>query len=208
MRIFVLVILLFSFLSGVCQDLQKLELTKEDSAQGVLFKYEYEAQGSYGAISLTLKKNNTYTYRQASFAINDTSEGKWEISKNHLILKSSLQKNNIPVQISYGTDGDFADSSNIAVVKNIAKQPLTDATVLVNNDSIECLPLTGQCTGSFESIKKVKVVFENGLSSEWICVKKGETKILLTVLSEMPIENYVVMNNKKFKIEGNYIRSE
>src|SRR5215831_17518713 len=138
MRIFVLVILLFSFLSGVCQDLQKLVLTKEDSAQGVLFKYEYDAQGSYGTISLILKKNNTYLYKQSSFAVEGISEGKWEISKGKLILKSTLQKNDIPVKISYGTNGDFADNSNIAVVKNAANKPLTDATVLVNSDSIEC----------------------------------------------------------------------
>jgi len=201
-------ILLMSSLSGVCQDLQKLALTKEDSAKGVLFKYEYNATDSYGNISLFLNNDKTYTYRQTSFAINDTSEGKWEISKDQLILKSTLQKNNIPVQISYGTNGDFTGSLNIAVVKNIAKQNLTDATVLVNNDTIECLPLTGQCTGSFESIKKVKVVFENGLSSEWICIKKGETKILLTVLSEISIENYIVMDDKKFKIEDNYLKLE
>jgi hypothetical protein len=202
MKIFFLCLYCFLFFSGNCQILQRSLLTTKDSVQGILFKYEYEAKGSYGTITLILNKDNTYSYQKSSFAVEGISEGKWKIIRNRLILKSTLQKN-IPIKISYGTDGDFADGSNIAVVENIDKEPLTDVTVLVNNDSIECLPLTGQCTGSFKSIKKVKAVFENGLSSKWINVKDGETKILLTILSEIPIENYVIMHNKKFTIEDN-----
>lgn len=208
MRIVFLMPLLFFCLVPKSQCLQKTFLTKQDSLQGVVLKYEYKATDSYNTISLVLNKNKTYLYHQLSFAINSVSSGKWKISKNYLTLKSTLQKNNIPVRIDYGTDGDFASNSNIAIVKNIVNKPLTDVTVLVNNDSIECLPLTGQCTGSFKRIKKVKILFENGCSSKWLFVKEGATKILLTVLSEIPIEDYVVMNNKICKIECDYLKLE
>ena len=206
--LFITILILPFSLSAVCQDLRRIPLTRDDSIQGVFLRYSYEASGSYGVVSLVLKKGKTYLYRKSSFSVEGVSEGKWELSNNLIKLKSTLQEDNIPVKINYGTKGDFVDSLNIAVVKNIKNEPLTDAFVFVNSDTIKCLPLTGQCNGSFKTIKKVKVVFENGLSSKWICVKEGETKILLTVLSDMPVRTYVVMNNMRFKIDGDFLKEK
>lgn len=115
---------------------------------------------------------------------------------------------NIPAEISYGENRKFVNSFDIAVVENINHEPLTDVFVLVNNDTIKCLPMIGMCNCVFEKIDRVKIIFENGMSSEWIPVKFNEGKIALTVLTDVSIRNYVVMNKRRFKLDGNYLRQQ
>ena len=139
--------------------------------QGVSLKYSHEEEGA-GVVQLLLKTDGTFLYNKNTSADQQISEGKWVLKKEYITLNSTLQKNNIPIKLNYGNNGDFVDDLNIAVVKNIRNLPLTDAFVFVNNDSTKCLPLMGRCNCLFKTIKKVKVVFENGLSSKWISVKK------------------------------------
>jgi hypothetical protein len=207
MRVFFIVaIIIFFSICGNCQTLKKERVTKNDKMKGTFLKFNYSAKDSYDVVSLILKKDSTFSYSANTFATHEISEGKWKMSEGLLILGSTFQMNNIPAEISYGENGKFIDSFDIAVVENINHELLTDAFVMVNNDTIKCLPMIGMCNGLFEKIDSVKIVFENGMSSEWIPVKFNERKIALTVLTDIPIRNYVVMNKRRFKIDGNYLR--
>jgi hypothetical protein len=78
--------------------------------------------------------------------------------------------------------------------------------VLINNDTTKCLPIIGSYNGLFEKINRVKILFENGMSSKWMTVN-GERKVALTVLTDASIRNYVVMNRRRFKLEGKYLKT-
>ncbi len=203
---FIVAIIIFFSIYGNCQTLKKELITKNDRMKGIFLKFNRSAKDSYGVVSLILKKDSTFSYSANTFTTHEISEGKWNMSECLLTLESTFQMNNIPAEISYGEIRKFVDSFDIAVVENIKRELLTDAFVVVNSDTIKCLPMIGMCNGLFEKIDSVKVVFENGMSSEWIPVKFNERKIALTVLTDVPIRNYVVMNKRRFKLDGNYLR--
>lgn len=203
---FIVAIIVFLSICGNCQTFKKERITKNDRMKGISLKFNYSAKDSYGLVSLILKKDNTFSYSVNTIGTHQISEGSWKISEGLLILESTFQMNNIPAQISNGENRKFVDSFDIAVVENIKHELLTDAFVVVNNDTIKCLPMIGMCKGEYETIDSVKIVFENGMSSEWIPIKFNERKIALTVLTDVPIRNYVVMNKRRFKLDGNYLR--
>ena len=198
------IIALFS-IHGNCQTLEKKRLTMDDSNKRVLSKFSYSASDSYGVINLILMKDSTFLYSVNTNVHHEISEGKWTMSKNILTLESTFQTDNVPAEISCESNRRFADSANIAIVENIKHELLTDAFVLVNEDSIKCLPMIANCSSSFEKINRVKVVFENGMSSKWIPVKDGEKRIAIIVLTDISIRNYIVIS-ERFKLDGNYLR--
>lgn len=209
MRAVIFVILLFlNYKTGLSQDFSVIALTADDSAQGIFRKYQHEENALHGLVQLTLKFNRTYLYTLNFMGWNEISEGRWKIAGNTLTLTSSIQKDDIPIKVSYDTSGDFVDSFNIAVVKNLNNEPITEAFVVVNNDSTKCLPLAGGCSQEFDRLKRVKVLFENGLSSQWVHVRKGKRKVQVTVLTALPMANYLPMLNKTFKIEGDVLKPQ
>jgi len=203
---FIVAVIIFFSICGNCQTLKKERITKNDRIKGISHKFNYSAKDSYGLVSLILKKDNTFSYSANTIGSHQISEGSWKISEGLLILNSTFQMDNIPAEISNGENRKFVDSSNIAVVENIKHELLTDAFVVVNNDTIKCLPMIGMCKGGYKKLDSVKIVFENGMSSEWIPIKFNERKIALTVLTDVPIRNYVVMDKLRFKLDGNYLR--
>lgn len=208
MKLFIIIKLSLLFtIVGNCQILKRDILNQNDKVNGIFQRFTYDAKGSYGSIVLTLKRNKTYQYTINSFAYHGISEGTWQILNRMLILQSTFQLDNIPVEISYGNEGDFVDSFDIAIVRNIKHEPLTEAFVLVNNDSVRCLPVIGKCNATFDKINRVKVTFENGMSSKWIPIKDGEKKITPIVLSDIPIGNYIIMSKQKFRIDGSRLIS-
>lgn len=72
----------------------------------------------------------------------------------------------------------------------------------------ECLPMIGMCKGSFDKIARVKVVFENGMSSKWITVRGDKNKVAITILTDVSIRNYITMNKQLFRLDGNYLREQ
>ncbi|WP_143709037.1 hypothetical protein [[Flexibacter] sp. ATCC 35208] len=204
--LFIVAVIIFFSICGNCQTLKKERITKNDRMKGISFKFNYSAKDSYGLVSLILKKDNTFYYSANTIGTHQISEGTWKLSEGILILESTFQMNNFPAEISNGENRKFVDSCDIAVVENVKHELLTDAFVVVNNDTIKCLPMIGMCKGEYEKIDSVKIAFENGMSSGWIPIKFNERKIALTVLTEIPIGNYVVMNKRRFKLDGNYLR--
>ncbi|NSL85336.1 hypothetical protein ECE50_000735 [Chitinophaga sp. Mgbs1] len=157
---------------------------------------------------MILNKNKTYFYSINTFAYHGISEGKWKLVDNLLTLESTYKRNNIPVEISYENESSSIDSFDIAVVRNIKHELLTSAFVLVNNDSLKCLPSIGRCNGSLGIINRVKVLFENGISSKWIVVEEKKARLQLTVLTDISIENYIIMNKQKFELNGKFLKEK
>jgi len=187
------------------QTLRKVSLNKEDKDSSVFLEFIHRASHSYGIVSLVLKKDSTYFYSANTFTKHELSEGKWTIKRELLVLESSIQIDNVPAAISNETNGKFVNNFDVAVVKNIKNELLTEAFVLINNDTIKCLPVIGQCNASFGKINRVKIVFENGMSSKWLNIMNDTRKIQLTVLTDIPIRNYVVMHKRTFKLKGDYL---
>lgn len=208
MKVFLIVAaVIFFSMCGNCQTLKKERITKNDRMQGISHKFYYSAKDSHGLVRLILKKDKTFSYSANTTGTHQISDGTWELSEGLLILESTFQMNNIPAEISSLEDRKFVDSCDIAVVENVNHELLTDAFVVVNNDAIKCLPMIGMCKGEYEKIDSVKIVFENGMSSGWMPIKFNERKIALTVLTDVPIRNYVVMNRIRFRWHGNYLRA-
>jgi len=209
MRVFFVaaILILFSICAN-CETLVKGVHTKNDKKKGIFLKFNNATKDDYFGVNLTLKKDGTFSYNIYTCIIRETSEGKWKMLKDLLILESTFQMDNIPVEISYEKNRNFVDSFDIAIVENMRHELQTDVFVLINNDTTKCLPMIGSYNGLFEKINRVKIMFENGMSSKWITVKEGERKITLTVMTDARIRNYVVMNRLKFKLEGKYLRQQ
>jgi hypothetical protein len=199
------VVVLFS-ICGNSQTLRKELLTKNDKKNGIFLKFNYSSSNVYGSISLILKADGTFSYDINTCITHEISEGRWKMIKDLLILESTFQMDNIPVEISNEKNRQFVDSFDIAVVENTRHELLTDVFVLINNDTTKCLPIIGSYNGLFEKISRVKILFENGMSSKWMTVN-GERKVALTVLTDASIRNYVVMNRRRFKLEGKYLKT-
>ncbi len=194
-------------LNAYCQTMIKISPTTEEKKRGVFLKFRDIDNDSYGFIELILKKNNTYRYVRGTDVTNRISEGKWKKSKDIIILESTFLQDNLPISVSCDGSGKFAEGSKIAVVENAKHELLTDIFVLVNNDAIRCLPLTGQCTGEFDRIERVKILCENGMASKWINVVGGERKVKITLLTDINISRYIIMDKVRFKIKGDTLKS-
>ncbi|WP_143087744.1 hypothetical protein [Chitinophaga sp. YR627] len=120
-------------------------------------------------------------------------------------MKSTLQKNNIPVILSAEEGRHFANGSVIALVENQEKKLLQDVIISVNEDSIKCLPAMEMYNEKIGKIHRVKVGFENGMSSEWISIPNGQQCIALTVLNNDDISNYFILDNQRFRWKGKYL---
>ena len=209
MKIFFIITLITSLtLNGRCQTLKMELVTRSEEREGIFRKFSYSADDSYGIINLVLMKDSTFIYRTKTFNTHGTSTGKWTFQQDIIILTSTLQKDNIPVTLSAENGRKFVDSSVIAVVENEKKELITDAFVLVNEDSIKCLPATALCNGEFKKIYRVKVLFENGMSSQWLSVPDDQSRIALTVLTDIDITNYIIMTDQRFCMKGKYLSQQ
>jgi hypothetical protein len=93
------VVVLFS-ICGNSQTLRKELLTKNDKKNGILLKFNYSSNNVYGSISLILKADGTFSYNINTCITHAISEGRWKMIKDLLILESTFQMDNIPVEIS------------------------------------------------------------------------------------------------------------
>ncbi|NLR63698.1 hypothetical protein HGH92_05200 [Chitinophaga varians] len=186
------------------QMLKRVALSKAERNNGFFMKFGYYPKDDFADCGLVLKKDGTYTYWQHTCLSGGRSEGRWTVRQRILTLESTLQQDNISVLLS-DDDGAFVDSLKIAIVRNSRNEALHDVFVLVNHDTVRCLPTIGLCVGTFEKISRVKVVFENGMSSAWIPVEAGRNRVSLVVQTEEEIASYVVMHNRKFKVKGRYL---
>ncbi len=188
------------------QYLTELQLTKNDTINGIVRKYKYKEFNETGQILLVLKSDHTYEYSLGHSSFYRYSQGNYQITNHKYIkLNSFIQKSNLPIKINYDCNDEVTDSFKITVVKNLNNEPVTDAFVHINNDSIVCLPLIEHCNNVYDSISRVKVVLENGISSIWINVKPNFRKICIVIQSRNDLKNYIAFASKKFRIKGKRI---
>ena len=199
-----LVILLFAF-KGNAQALVKKSLSSKDRKDGVSEKFSYADKSAHGEINLLLKRYNTYSYSVNSGLFQQISEGTWRKIKGGIELESAIQKHDVPIEISDGKIGRFVDDFNIAIVRNINGELVTSAFVLVNNDTVKCLPMIGQCNCYFKTIDSIKIQLENGMTSKWMPVRKDQKKVVITILTAISIEKYLVMPNQRYRLSGSHL---
>ena len=195
LSIFLTTIIVFS------QDLEKKVLSETDRKKGILYRYAYECSDSYCEITLTLYKDNNYKYEVKSFMRDVFSSGKWTKKNNILIINSFIQKNEVPVKLVYSNDtSGMIKNFPISIVKNKKNELLLDGLVRINNDSLQCLPMSGVCIGDYKSIDSLKIVFDNGLSSRWLKVEnKNFKKIIPVVQTDLSISSYIPLK-RRYKI--------
>lgn len=188
------------------QDLGQIQLTKEDSARGVQYHYQWESQGGHVAvIDLVLYKDQTFEYYIESTIYNVFSTGQWTSEGEAVTLNSEFKAGTLPVQISYRKrdTADF-DVKEIAFVKDLNGKPLPYAFVKINSDSVTCMDGDLMCNGTYTQIDSIKVVLENnGPSSKWIKVVPHEGLIQITVLTKLDLARYLIFTDKKYLIKGN-----
>lgn len=148
---------------GLTQNIKEVKLSKLDSVAGLIKKYLYSPQHGHEFSSIQLHKNGTYRYEYSAMTRTFFNEGQWARSKNELILEDKIDRDNLPITLTYSNEADTNTDFKIRIIKNLKDEELTDGFVYINNDSTQCLPLTGTCTGYYKNIDSIKVVFENGI---------------------------------------------
>lgn len=206
-RILILALLVFKTSVVFTQNLIKVKLSKKDTSNGVVRKYEYKPRDSHDFTVLMLFKNGKYYYEEKSLTKVLFNEGNWKLSNGVLDLTDNLNKVNLPVGLICMSKSDTANSFKIQIIRNLKGEYLTDGFVYINNDSNQCLPLTGTCLGEYENIDSIKVVFENGFKSKWIPVPCRDYKQLLLILqTELLMSTYTALRNNRFQVFKSYLK--
>lgn len=205
-KAFIYTILIFSFSKVYGQDLKKVMLSKDEKKNSVVYKYSYSEKVAYGIIVLLLYANGTFNYSINSFNRNVISFGKWKLEKNLLILNSTISKNNLPIKIDYSSDTTSrTNNCKFNIIKNAEGKEVSDAFVLINNDTTRCLPSYASCIGNYKTIDSIKILIENGITSKWIKLKSDINNLQIDITIEMNLlpSKYYVIENWKYKMNGN-----
>lgn len=192
--VYLILTLLFSQFA-VSQTFKKQTLSDRDKNKGVVLRFECVNEDSSAGILFLFKNDQTYDYESATHIYHSYSKGSWFRTGDIINVKSSIQSDNLPIKLSYGSEGVFEDGFRISTVAN-TKGEFVPAFVFINSDSVKCDPSLGICNATYGAIKRIKVVLENGISSKWIDVNNSEEKIAVTILSTEILLNYSVINSK------------
>jgi hypothetical protein len=201
----------FLFVVQIChsQDLALIKLTPKEINKNVRQHYQWEStDGHVAVIDLFLFKDQTFEYSIASNVYNAYSIGHWKSDGNMVILNSDFQKETLPIKVSYRQRDTFDFTvKEIAFVKDLSGKPLSYAFVYINNDSTSCMDGDLLCIGEYKQIDRVKVVLENnGPSSKWVNIIPHEGLVQITVLTKLNLQNYIILNDVKYKIVNNRLR--
>ncbi|HAO09494.1 MAG TPA: hypothetical protein DCQ50_21480 [Chryseobacterium sp.] len=204
-KVIVWLALIFSFCKLNGQDLKRVPLSKAEKKKNILAKYLYSEKGSYGVIILVLYTNGSFEYSMYSFRQDVISFGKWKIKQGILVLNSTITKDNLPIRIDYSSDTtNRINQCKFNIIKNSAGIEVSDAFVLINNDTTRCLPSYASCYGRYTTIDSVKILIENGITSKWVKLKTdlGQSQINITIDMNMLPSKYYVIENGKYKMVG------
>ncbi len=166
--------------TGFGQDLQNVELSDQDRLNGIERRYEYQGKVHFSCV-LLLYKNGKYRYEEEMMGVK-FNIGTWSQEKGEILFKDDLDKNNLPISLKYLEKIDSTQNFVIQIVRNLKSDFLTDGMVYINNDSNQCLPLTGTCLQNFKNIDSLKFVFENGYRSRWIKTTRQDYVQILPIL--------------------------
>jgi hypothetical protein len=199
MRSFFLLAMLFSVV-GKSQDLVSLPLTKAEVSQKIKAHYSYQSEdGHFALLDLWLMKNGTYEYKITSNTYNGFSEGTWKQSNRFLTLTSKIQKDNLPIKVSFRPkDSSDFDVKKIAFVKDLKGNVITNVFVYINNDSTSCLDGDLMCQGEYDLIKRIRVQYENfGITSQWININPFKGLLQIIIQTTKDLSRFIVFDEKK-----------
>jgi len=129
------------------------------------------------------------------------SNGIWEFRKDTLILKSGLDKNNIPLLIRE-YKGEKKDSLSIAWMTNQNDEVVKDVMFFYNDSIQNCMPVFDECRFRSGTIKRIKAVFSNNLYSRWYTIKDAAVTYIEPVLPlDFSLDKYIFLKNKKFLLK-------
>jgi hypothetical protein len=197
---------IFSFCTTNGQNLKKIPLTNAEKKKRVLSKYTFDGRGEYVQIVLLLYGDGIFQYSMSSFNREALSSGKWKFEKGMLILNSDIKRDNLPVKISYSLDTTSRiNGCKFNSIKNLSGEEVSDAFVLINNDTTRCLPSYSSCYGNYFRIDSIKVLLESGISSGWFKLKSITNLEQVDINIEMNIlpSMYYVIDNRKYKMINN-----
>ena len=198
--IWILLSLLVFVVDG--QSLKSQKINEEDIKSNIEKKYSWQDIHDEGAINLILYKNHRFKFLINGLSGTKRGVGVWRVKNDIVILNTDMKMNSVPVEVVRNSDTKGnVDGFNISIPKDIKGNDLFDCMVRVNNDSTTCLPSYGKCDGHYTFIDSVKVVFGNGMSSQWVSVMGSQrAQIHITIQTDYPISSYYVLDNKKYKI--------
>ena len=180
---------------------------KNSCGDSVFARYGYLAPGGLAALFIELEDNSNFHYTSGTDIQRYFSIGKWKIIKDTLILTSSLNRGEIPVELNEQVSG-ASDSLRIGLVKNRFGDVITGAVIFINNDTTKsCMPaFENECDFLKGSVDKIKISFNNNCSTKWYEIGKSVTELYPVLSVSFSLDNYIFFSNKKFLIreEGLY----
>ena len=200
-QITLLFLLVLTNLFCSSQEYKKIKLTKEEIKQGINAHYQRDAtDGHFMVFDLFLYKNGGFTYHRSDNLYPEYSTGSWKVSNSKLLLRSSIQQNELPIKVNY-LPVDNNGRRRIAQIRNLTED-VTEAYVLINTDTINCFYGDELCNGNYDTIRRLRVGLENSeLKSAWINIKEGNETIQLVIDTELDLKKYTPFN-KVFLIKG------
>lgn len=172
------------------------------SRDSIFAFYQYRTLEGFAGTSIKLNQNKSFYYSTGTDIQQSFSSGMWEIVKDTLILKSFINRDDIPVTITEITT-EHEDSITIGLIKNLNGDIIKDATVFINGDTtINCMPAFDDCRFIKGSIRKVKLAFNNNCSTKWYELKNESTSRIEPIVNvDSPFNSYVFLSNKKYIIK-------
>lgn len=198
----VLFILCFSKASFT-QELTSVSVTKEEKRDRVSKKYVYSDRVD-GEILLVLFRNHRYRYSVNASVRDAFSSGKWKVKDGRLFLRSEIQKDSVPIKMSYVKAEESVNRSPFLVPENLKGEKIGDARIFINGDtSSYCFPYFDTCIGSYESIKSIMVDFGNGYRSNWVKINNNpKVRILVTAKVYFSLNSFITFKRREYLISG------
>jgi len=193
------------------QKLKKTVLTKVDSANGMIAKYELGNRYD-GYESLYLFRDRKYKYDIVSTGGEAFSSGSWERKGTDIILNSTIRKENVPVKLELLDSEDSLKriyKTKIQIPINLKGQLLSDSKIFINDTSTYVFPFFDTTVGRYDKISRIKVDFGSGFKSDWISVPAREFKQVIVVAQvDFLFPTYIAFRNKRFKFSNGYLTAK
>jgi hypothetical protein len=178
---------------GFAQKRSKIE-------QAIIGNYQYLSSDKLSGQSLELGSDHTFKFYSGGDLSTYHSDGKWILKKDTLILVSTIQKDDIPVQVKE----EVIDSIKDYIVFNWVNNADNDAmiaTLSFNGDTSSiCDPLIDyNCKMKIGSVDSILLKLGNNAVSKWYKVRnRNLNKIKITVPVHDVLAKYLFLEGERF----------
>jgi hypothetical protein len=196
---------LLMFISILCLSLIGYSQTDKGRIKGgmsgkdTLFAvFNWKSADGYSWARIELKFNKKFNYSSGTDLQQSFSYGFWEFRKDTLFLKSDLERSNIPL-LFRESRAEKRDSLYVGWVKNLNGDVVKDAALFYNDSITNCMPVFDECRFYKGTIKRLKAVFSNNLSTQWYEMNDTSATYIEPVLNlSFSLDKYVFFANKRF----------